>query len=180
MTTSDPVDLLVLPPGLTARQPTEADHARVQAVLAEWWGHMGGEHGDLQRALLLPRLFLQHMTDTSTLVEDADGRVVAFLVGFLSPARPDAAYIHFVGVDPAARGGGLGRRLYEAFFAFAAARGAREVRCITGPGNRASVAFHTRMGFALEPGDREEDGVPVHSDYDGPGLDRVSFVRPLP
>ena len=78
------------------------------------------------------------------------------------------------------RGTGLGRRLYEAFFAAATARGAREVRCITGPANLDSVAFHTRMGFALEPGDREEDGVPVHSDYDGPGLDRVSFVRPLP
>ncbi len=169
-----------LPDGLTARRPTEADHARIQASLGDWWGHMGGEHGDLQRALLLPRLFLQHMTDTSTLVEDADGRLVAFLVGFLSPARPDAAYIHFVGVDPAARGSGLGRRLYEAFFAYATARDAREVRCITGPGNAGSIAFHTRMGFTLEPGDREEDGVPVHSDYDGPGLDRVSFLRSLP
>ena len=179
-TTRDPVDLLELPAALTARRPTEADHPRVQAVLAGWWGHLGGEHGDLQRALLLPRLFFQHVPDTSTLVEDADGRVVAFLVGFLSPARPQTAYVHFVGVDPAAQGSGLGRRLYEAFFAAMAARGAREVRCITGPDNRGSVAFHTRMGFALEPGDRVEDGVPVHSDYDGPGLDRVSFVRPLP
>ncbi|WP_233498890.1 GNAT family N-acetyltransferase [Blastococcus sp. TF02A-26] len=179
MTSPDPVDLLVLPDGLTARRPTEADHARVQATLGDWWGHLGGEFGDLQRALLLPRLFFQHFTATSTLVEDADGRIAAFLVGFLSPDRP-AAYVHFVGVDPAMRGTGLGRRLYEAFFTAATARGAREVRCITGPANRDSVAFHTRMGFVLEPGDREEDGIPVHSDYDGPGLDRVSFVRPLP
>ncbi|SEP09624.1 GNAT family N-acetyltransferase [Trujillonella endophytica] len=178
MTTT--TDLPAVPAGLTARRPTEADHARVQATLGDWWGHLGGEFGDLQRALLLPRLFFQHMTDTSALVEDADGRVVAFLVGFLSPARPGTAYIHFVGIDPAARGGGLGRRLYEWFFALAADRDAREVRCITGPANRASVAFHTRMGFALEPGDREVDDIPVHSDYDGPGLDRVSFVRPLP
>ena len=177
---TDPVDLLVPPAGLTARRPTEADHARVQAVLSEWWGHMGGERGDPQRALLLPRLFFQHMTATSTVVEDADGRLVAFLVGFPSPARPGTAYVHFVGVDPAAQGSGLGRRLYEAFFAAMAARGAREVRCITGPDNRDSVAFHTRLGFAMEPGDREVDGIPVHSDYDGPGLDRVSFVRPLP
>jgi ribosomal protein S18 acetylase RimI-like enzyme len=180
VTTPDPVDLLVLPEGLTARRPTEADHARVQATLADWWGHLGGPEGDLQRALLLPRLFFQHVTDTSTVVEDGDGRLVAFLVGFRSPARPRTAYVHFVGVDPAARGSGLGRRLYVAFFAAMAARGAGEVRCITGPGNRGSVAFHTRLGFALEPGDREVDGVPVHSDYDGPGLDRVSFVRPLP
>jgi ribosomal protein S18 acetylase RimI-like enzyme len=149
-------------------------------VLAQWWGHLGGREGDLQRALLLPRLFFQHFTDTSTLVEDGDGRLVAFLVGFLSPARPQTAYVHFVGVDPTAQGTGLGRRLYEAFLDVAAARGAREARCITGPDNAGSIAFHTRMGFALEPGDREAGGVPVHSDYDGPGLDRVSFVRPLP
>lgn len=36
------------------------------------------------------------------------------------------------------------------------------------------------MGFQLEPGDRiDDDGVPVHGDYDGPGLDRVCFVREL-
>jgi ribosomal protein S18 acetylase RimI-like enzyme len=177
---TDPAALVQLPEGLTARRPTEADHARVQAVLGEWWGHLGGAQGDLQRALLVPRLFLQHFPDTSTVVEDGDGRLVAFLIGFLSPARPQTAYVHFVGVDPAARGSGLGRRLYEAFFAVATARGAREVRCITGPANAGSIAFHTRMGFSLEAGDREDDGVPVHSDYDGPGLDRVSFVRPLP
>jgi len=180
VTTPDPVDLVVLPDGLAARRPAEADHARVQAVLGEWWGHLGGAQGDLQRALLVPRLFLQHFTGTSTVVEDADGRLVAFLLGFLSPARPQTAYVHFVGVDPAVHRGGLGRRLYEAFSAAMTARGAREVRCITSPSNAGSIAFHTRMGFALEPGDREVDGVPVHSDYDGPGLDRVSFVRPLP
>ena len=180
MPTTDISGLLVLPEGLTARPPAEADHGRVQAALGEWWGHLGGPQGDLQRSLLVPRLWLQHFTGTSTVVEDGAGRLVAFLIGFLSPDRPGTAYVHFVGVDPAARGSGLGRRLYEAFFALAAARGAREVRCITGPANTGSVAFHTRMGFALEPGDREVDGVPVHSDYDGPGLDRVSFVRPLP
>jgi GNAT superfamily N-acetyltransferase len=180
VTTPDDAALPGLPAGLTTRRPSEADHARVQATLGAWWGDLGGPVGELQRALLLPRLFFQHMTDTSTIVEDADGRLVAFLVAFLSPARPGIAYVHFVGVEPALQSSGLGRRLYEAFFAVATARGAREVRCITGPSNSDSIAFHTRLGFALEPGDREVDGVPVHSDYDGPGLDRVSFVRALP
>jgi hypothetical protein len=35
------------------------------------------------------------------------------------------------------------------------------------------------MGFAVEPGDREVDGVSVHSDYDGPGQDRVCFRMEL-
>ncbi|MFD8327740.1 hypothetical protein [Streptomyces lydicus] len=59
--------------------------------------------------------------------------------------------------------------------------GRTRIRCITSPDNRASLAWHTRMGFRPEPGDRtDEHGVPVHRDYDGPGLDRVSFVRDLP
>jgi hypothetical protein len=35
------------------------------------------------------------------------------------------------------------------------------------------------MGFTFEGGDREVDGIPVSSDYDGPGQDRVCFRRPL-
>jgi hypothetical protein len=45
--------------------------------------------------------------------------------------------------------------------------------------NRGSVAFHQRMGFRLEPGDDEVDGIPVSSGYDGYGGDRVRFIRSL-
>jgi GNAT superfamily N-acetyltransferase len=178
--TTHRVDQLVLPEGLAARPATEADHARVQEGLRCWWGDLGGAAGAQQRTLLVPRLFLQHFSDTSAIVEDADGELVAFLIGFLSPARPEIADVHCVGVDPEVQSNGLGGWLYRRFFAVAAARGAREVRCITSPGNAGSRAFHARMGFRMEPGDRDVDGVPVQSDYDGPGLDRVSFVRSLP
>jgi hypothetical protein len=36
------------------------------------------------------------------------------------------------------------------------------------------------MGFEIIAGDHEVDGVPVTTDYDGPGLDRVAFVCTLP
>jgi hypothetical protein len=45
--------------------------------------------------------------------------------------------------------------------------------------NRGSVAFHQRMGFQLEPGDAEVDGIPVSSGYDGQGGGRVRFTRSL-
>jgi len=168
-----------LPAGLTARQPTESDHPRVLALMDTWWGGLGGDDGARQRALLVPRLFFQHFTVGSSVVEDGDGKLVAFLVGFVSPSRPEVGYIHFVGVDPDLRGRGLGRTLYHRFFAYAAAHGATTVACLTGPDNRDSIAFHTRMGFDIEPGDKVLDGVETHSDYDGPGLDRVTFSRPL-
>jgi ribosomal protein S18 acetylase RimI-like enzyme len=169
-----------LPAGWTVRRPVEEDHPRVLAVLDEWWGGSGGAAGSRERALLLPRLFFEHFADTSTVVEDAGGRLVAFLVGFLSPARPGTAYVHFLGVDPAVRRAGLGRWLHARFLSAAAQRGAREVRSVTSPGNAASIAFHTRLGFRVEPGDLVVDGVPVHADHDGPGLHRVVFSRPVP
>ncbi len=168
-----------LPSGWSVRHPGVDDHARVQAVLGHWWGGLGGEAGARERAALLPRLFFEHFTDTSYLIEHDNGRLVAFLIGFLSPARPNTAYVHLVGVDPAAQRPGLGRWLYARFSAAAVARGAREVECITSPSNQNSIAFHTRLGFRIEPGDRTVDGIPVHSDHDGPGLHRVVFTRRL-
>ncbi|MGG7571862.1 GNAT family N-acetyltransferase [Streptomyces sirii] len=170
-----------IPDELSLRHPVAADHARLQGALADWWGGLGGEAGALQRKLLVPRLFLQHFADTSFLVERPDGTLHAFLIGFLSQTDPRTAYIHFVGVCPDGKRGGVGSALYERFFARAREAGRTQVRCITSPNNRDSIAYHTRMGFRLEPGDRiDDDGaVPVHTDYDGPGLDRVSFVREL-
>ncbi|MCZ2820745.1 GNAT family N-acetyltransferase [Modestobacter sp. VKM Ac-2977] len=168
-----------LPPGWSVRHPDADDHARVHAVLDQWWAGFGGEAGSRERAALLPRLFFEHFTDTSYLIEHDDGHLVAFLIGFLSPARPDTAYVHFLGVDPAAQRAGLGRRLHARFGADAAARGARQVGCVTSPGNRDSIAFHTRLGFRVDPGDRTVAGTSVHSDHDGPGLHRVVFSRAL-
>ncbi|MEU5541098.1 GNAT family N-acetyltransferase [Streptomyces sioyaensis] len=164
---------------LTLRHPRPSDHPRLQEALADWWGGLGGEAGALQRQLLVPRLFLQHFAGTSFLVERPDRALHAFLIGFLSQTDPLTAYIHFVGVCPDGKRDGVGRTLYERFFALAREAGRSQVRCITSPNNRDSLAYHSRMGFRLEPGDRDEHGVPVQTDYDGPGLDRVSFVREL-
>ncbi|MCR8579811.1 GNAT family N-acetyltransferase [Streptomyces sp. Isolate_219] len=169
-----------LPGHLTLRHPAPADHPRLQQALAGWWDGLGGEAGAQQRQLLVPRLFLQHFADTSFWIERPDHTLHAFLIGFLSQTDPRAAYIHFVGVCPEGRREGIGSALYDRFFTTARAAGRTQVRCITSPNNRNSIAYHTRMGFQLEPGDRiDDDGVPLHGDYDGPGLDRVSFVRKL-
>jgi GNAT superfamily N-acetyltransferase len=168
----------VAAPNLTYRRPTEADHARVLAVLDGWWGRLGGAEGTAQRAALLPRLYFQHFTDTSFIVEQ-DGRLVAFLIGFLSQSRPADAYIHFVGVATEFQRHGLGRDLYQRFFDLVRPHGRTVVRAITSVTNTESQAFHLRMGFTAEPSAHQVDGRPAHLDYDGPGLDRVTFVRLL-
>jgi predicted GNAT superfamily acetyltransferase len=118
---------------------------------------------------MLPKLFFVHFTDTS-FVAERDGELAGFLVGFLSQSEPNEAYVHFVGVSPNERGAGLGRELYERFFAVARARGRRRVSCVTSPANAGSLAFHQAIGF--EPGRPQ-------ADYDGPGEDRVVLTRSL-
>jgi GNAT superfamily N-acetyltransferase len=127
---------------------------------------------------LLPRLFFQHFTNTSFLVEDDDGGLAAFLIGFRSASRPQTAYIHFVGVAPDLQRQGVARDLYERFFAMMREEGCSRVEAITGPINRRSQEFHRVLGFTLA-GDTEVDGVPAYLDYDGPGEHRVTFFRPL-
>jgi len=138
----------------------------VLAVLDKWWANLKGDDGARERALLLPLLYFQHFTTTSFVVEDENGELAAFLVGFLSQTDPDAAYIHFVGVDPGRQGQGVGRALYRAFFDVAAENGRRIVRCVTSPENTGSQAFHRSLGFSSSE---------VIPDYDGPGLARVAF-----
>jgi ribosomal protein S18 acetylase RimI-like enzyme len=156
------------------RRPAEADYLRMVRVVDDWWA---GRHIDT----LLPRLWLQHFTGTSWLVEDESGRLAGFLVGFVSPDEPTTAYCHMVAIDPNRRGRGIGRQLYERFFHDARAAGATRVVAVTWPGNRASVAFHRALGFqpATGPGTQNLYGTPAYPGYDFDREDRVVLTRPL-
>ena len=149
-------------PDVTLRAATAADYDSIAAVIDDWWGRPVSH--------ALPRLFLDHFHTTSTIAE-ADGDLAGFLIGFLSPSLPDAAYIHFVGVHPDHRRSGLARVLYERFFELAAADSRTVVRAVTAPVNERSIAFHRALGFTVS------DPVPG---YDGPGDVKVRFERPLP
>ena len=145
------------------RHVQPSDYGRVIGRLNTWWGGR-------DMAPMLPKLFFVHFEGTSFVVDGDDGQLAGFLVGFVSQANPEEAYVHFVGVAPEHRGEGLGRRLYERFFEEARAAGCTMARCVTSPANGDSVAFHEALGFAQER---------VVADYDGPGEDRVLLVRPL-
>ena len=145
--------------GLTVRPARPGDFDTIIAVIDDWWGR------PVSRGLT--RLFLDHFFGTSLIAEHG-GELAGFLIGFLSPAKPLQAYIHFAGVAPAWRGAGLARSLYEQFFDRARQDGRTVVKAITSPQNGPSIAFHRAMGFTASD--------PIR-DYDGPSLDRVVFVR---
>jgi ribosomal protein S18 acetylase RimI-like enzyme len=142
------------------RHAEPSDHARVIAVVDEWWGGR-------PMSAMLPKLFFIHFRDTS-FVAEANGELAGFLCGFRSQTHDDEAYVHFVGVDPARRGSGLGRELYQRFFAAVSRRAT--VRAVTSPVNERSVAFHRALGF-------EVDQIDEH--YDGLGQARVQLVKKL-
>jgi ribosomal protein S18 acetylase RimI-like enzyme len=142
------------------RNAEPSDYARVIPVVDDWWGGR-------RMAAMLPKLFFVHFRDTSFVAEDG-GALAGFLCGFRSQTFDDEAYIHFVGVDPAYRGSGVARQLYERFFAAIAPR--TVVRAVTSPQNETSIAFHRALGFEVER---------VDEDYDGRGESRALLVKRL-
>lgn len=159
---------------LSFRRPTEADHPSVVDVIDHWWG-------ERRMRYLLPRLWFEHFSSTSWIVERPDGRLAGFVVAFVSQDDPDTGYVHMIAAEPGRRRRGLGRALYERAFADLAARGARHVRAVTWPGNRTSIAFHRALGFQVDdgPGTQRLYGTPAHVDHDGPDEDRVVLLRDL-
>ena len=159
---------------ISFRRPQESDYDRISGVIDDWWGGRQLDH-------LLPRLWLQHFTGTSWLAETGDGRLAGFLIGFLSPDRPDLAYCHLIATSPNLRRRGLGRALYERFFDDARAGGRNTVTAITWPANHGSIAFHMALGFVVQagPGTQNLYGTPARAGYDFDREDRAILVRSL-
>ena len=161
-----------LPENLKIRFAKPEDHPNIIRVMKNWWGGRDLVFG-------LPRLFLDHFHHTSFVAERHE-ELVGFLIGFLSPSKPDHGYIHFSGVHPDCRKTGLGRHLYERFYALCRKDGRAIVRACTSPVNRTSIGFHTKLGFRILPGNGEVDGTPVTLNYNRPGDHKVVFELRLP
>lgn len=158
-----------LPKGLCIRHSEPFDHHRIIRVVKDWWGGR-----DL--TWMLPRLFLIHFNNTSFIIEK-DGELIAFLIGFLSQSNTDEGYIHFVGVHPDYRGIGIGEYLYEQFYGVCKENARSIIRACTSPVNIGSIEFHKRIGFHIEQGNSEFDGIPVTLDYNKPNDPKVLFKK---
>ncbi|WP_073009447.1 GNAT family N-acetyltransferase [Virgibacillus chiguensis] len=148
-----------------------SDFYSLAPLINEWWGGR-------DMAAMLPKLFFDHFTNTS-FVAKIEGEIVGFLIGFLSPSKVNEAYIHFIGVHPPYRNQQIGTLLYKRFFTVAKQHNRQIVRCVTSPVNKTSIAYHKKMGFDIEEGNKQLDGVDVTTNYDGKGQDRVCFVKQL-
>ena len=153
------------------RQGLPADHGRILAVMTDWWGGR-----DLTGLLLM--VFFKYFSDT-VFIAERDGELAGFLIGFMEQNNTEAGYIHLVGVAPEVRKLGLARALYERFFETCRRQNRYIVHSCTGFVNKASIAFHQRLGFEVLPGDDVLDGVPVSYNYYRSGDTMVLFKKVL-
>ena len=100
------------------------------------------------------------------LVAVEDGRVLGTVTLYLGPGseqwRPEDAMFRFLAVDPAARGRGIGRALFQACLERAQAAGKRRMALHTTDRMATARAMYERAGFKRDPeGDVELPGVSI-------------------
>ncbi len=122
------------------RGATIEDLQAVVAAIEEFWG-------ERDMAFLHQALYVHEFGDTALVLDDGAGRVLAYLLGFVTPAR--VGYVHVVAVRSEERGRGLARALYEEFESLVRERGAVALKAITSPSNDGSIAFHRALGFSV-------------------------------
>ena len=153
------------------RKNRPEDYTIIHSVINDWWG--GRPMADM-----LPKLFFIHFQETSFIIEK-DNEIAGFICGFFSQTFEDEAYVHFIGVNPKFRRQGIASLLYSSFFNAVRSNGRYVVKAITSPVNQKSIQFHRDIGFDIEKGDSEIEGLSVHTNYDGQGGSRVLFIKHL-
>ncbi len=155
------------------RNVKPADYSFLLEATARWWAE-----GDTPE--VMHPVFVREFGDTGFVAEDC-GEIIGFLLGFVSQARVGVAYVHILATDPGRRQRGVSSALYGAFAARVQQLGCRRLLVTISPGNRSAICFHGRLGFECcrQEADVDVDGVPVVSDYSGPGQHRVVMIRNL-
>ncbi len=157
--------------GIIVRNGNPTDYETIISVMPMWWDGRDLTH-------MIMKLFFYHFQDTIFIAEK-EGEIVGFLIGFLSQSAANEGYIHFGGIHPNYRKTGLGRALCQRFFDECKKHGRNVIRSCTSPINKQSIAFHHHMGFEIEPGDSEIDGLPVTTNYHRKNDPKVLFKKIL-
>ena len=153
-------------------QCTKADYDQIITDMADFWN---SSHIDNLKRQHNP-VFFYEFGNTAFVIKESN-KVIGYLFGLYSQITP-TAYVKFVGVRSSHRKRGVGRALYEYFIDVAKRQGSSELKAITSPNNKISIAFHQSLGMELL-GEPNEDGIPVMRDYAGPGNDRMVFRKDI-
>jgi L-amino acid N-acyltransferase YncA len=148
---------------------TKSDWDQIISEFTDFWEN--------ERTKSLHNPILLYEFGNSAFVAKERDKVVGYIFGFISQTEP-IGYVKFIGVRRSHQKMGIGRRIYKHFAGFAKSKGCQELKAITSPANKVSVAFHKSIG--MQPlGEPNEEGVPVVKNYSGPGIDRVVFKKKI-
>jgi GNAT superfamily N-acetyltransferase len=145
---------------MLTRALTKSDFDEIVRVIDMWWAG--------PTAALAHPIFFYELGQAARVVE-INGRLVGFLLGFLTTDQPPVGYVHLIGVDPAYRRQGVARRLYESFEDNCRGAGCRRLKAITTVGNEVSRRFHEALGWRAS----------IVNDYAGAGRHRMVFTKAL-
>jgi len=150
------------------RSIEESDYDAIISVLDEWWVTSDGGHA--------AKTVLQYFNETSFLAE------IGIKSCLLVDSFPQQAILRHTFILPE-------------FIRIIANRASdallySDFRCMSeecqkhhsmrdSPVNKNSIAFHSSMKFKLEPSSEVSGNIPIHKNYDGPGEDRVLFLKRL-
>jgi GNAT superfamily N-acetyltransferase len=148
---------------------TKEDFDQILTEFDQFWEH------DRTAALHHPTIIYE-FGDSAFIIKE-NGKVLAYLFGFLSQAGP-IGYVHLLSVRRGYRRQGLANLLYAHLEQYARSRGCTKLKAITSPANQLSIDFHKSIGM-LPSGEPDNNGVSVVKDYAGPGIDRVVFLKDL-
>ncbi|MET9713029.1 diaminobutyrate acetyltransferase [Nocardiopsis alba] len=99
-------------------------------------------------------LWCRDFAATSVVARDADGRVAAYVTGYVRPDSPDTYFLWQVAVDSAYRGRRLARRMLDFIGETFAEQGLRYLEATVTPDNKASRALFA--SFARDLGTEAE------------------------
>lgn len=134
---------------MNLRCPTERDGSRVWRLLART--------GGLERNTCYAYVLLFSDFGDTCLLAEQDGELLGFVLAYRPPSRRDELFVWQIGVDPAARGRGLGTKLLDAVLEQPGCAGVNYLTATVSPDNEASrrmfaaVARRRGVAFAINP-----------------------------
>jgi GNAT superfamily N-acetyltransferase len=146
---------------MQTRRITKADFDHIVEVIDRWWG---GPLGTFAHPI-----FFYELGDNALVVQNEEGMMTGFLLGFVAHSPVKTGYVHLVGIHPDFRRRGVGRLLYEEFSEACRSVSCVRLKAITTQGNEGSQRFHLSLGWEAAELD----------DYAGLDRKRIVFTKNL-
>lgn len=144
-----------------------ADAAAVNAVAVSSFAQYRGVYNDWDRFIAGVGTMAALNDEGEIVVAPASDGSLAGAVAYFGPGAPKAEFfepewsiIRMLVVDPARRGGGVGRQLTDTCIALAQRGRARVIALHTSPVMEVALAMYLRMGFTFYKAVPDRFGVP--------------------